>query len=125
VDGGPEALSVRAHLGDLRPDDRQLHDQVNLPLALRDDAAVGRAVLVGQPALGVARVEELDVDLAVERADGAEPVDLVEEARHVGLGERPERLRDADGALRVEEAATRRQQGRGQQQRQPPQSHSL
>ena len=125
IERGPEPLSVGTHLGDLQADDGGLYEQVDLTGALHDDASVGGAVLLDDAALGEAVVEELYVNLAVQRAHGGEAVYLLDHLRQVGLDERREGLRHGDLCLRLEETTARKQERRGQHERQSRGRHTL
>ena len=125
IERGPEPLPVGTHLGDLQADDGGLYEQVDLAGALRDETPVGCSVLLDDAALGEAVVEKLYVNLAVERAHGGQSVYLLDHLRQVGLDERRQRLRHGDLCLRLEEAAAREQERRGQHDREARRRHTL
>src|SRR6266545_3616707 len=69
-------LTIGSHLGDVFSDKRNLNDQIDLAWSLKSYRAIRLPVFLGDSRLRKGGVFELNINLAMNRADGGQPVNL-------------------------------------------------
>ena len=96
-------FAIRSHLGNING--KKLNDEIDLSRTLNCDRTVNLSILVSDSRLGKRSVFEFDVQLAVQRLDGRQTIDIGNEFRGARISEWPDYRRDTDCLMSAEQSA--------------------